>query len=105
MLLSRIEQKPRTRLDCAPHAQPPQFFLQTAKIRGPISGKRIQRPMIERDRDAAITDLSQYFDRLERIVVRKPVGVISQQHRTLVSTTLRLRTHHSHLSRIYPPPQ
>src|SRR5262245_39654766 len=59
--------------------------------------------MVERDSYAAITDLRQNLDRLKRIVVRKPVGVVSQQHHTLVSTTLRLHAYHSLLCRIYPP--
>ena len=47
--------------------------------------KRIQRPMIERDGDAAVADLGQHLDRLERIVVGEAVGVVAQKHVVHVS--------------------
>ena len=50
----------------------------------PVGGEGIERPVIERQRDAAVTDLRQQGESFEGIVIREPVGVVAQKHGAII---------------------
>ena len=78
MLMARIKQKPCARLDDRPHSE----SIETLPHRGNRVLEsvriRIQQPLIDRQPDAAISDLRQQLNRRGRIVVCAAVCVVRE---------------------------
>jgi hypothetical protein len=80
MLYAPIEQKPAARFDDAAKVVLSQRRLDLLELPLKSIIQRIERPMIERDRDALVANLGQNLNGVEQVVMGEAIGVVGEEH-------------------------
>src|SRR5262249_272086 len=80
VLLPRIEQESRSRLDHAAELQPFEQRADALRLTEPIRRERIERGVVQGDRDTLITQVGENEQGIVEAVMGEPVGVVAEEH-------------------------
>src|SRR5688572_12171443 len=84
MLDVAVQQKASARLYDAAEIQPLQRISHASQVVLKASPVGRETMVIDRERDAPITEFRQQLDGVQRIVVGQAVGVVAEQHNAMI---------------------